>query len=120
MFKKIKNFLKNQSLLSVNQKKEFEMTPYLEKEGPVVSTSSKKAPEMLKDRPKGPQKKKKGPKNHQGKGKGKATCYRPYPQGYKIPKSEPSRVDSVLKMARTVMEFTAKEEEGLNRTFPCK
>ncbi|MBW0487050.1 hypothetical protein O181_026765 [Austropuccinia psidii MF-1] len=40
--KSIKNFLKDQSLLSsINQKKWFEMTPALEKEGQVVSTSSR-------------------------------------------------------------------------------
>ncbi|MBW0580477.1 hypothetical protein O181_120192 [Austropuccinia psidii MF-1] len=38
--KKIKNLLKNKSLLSVDQKKELEMTPALE-ECPVVSTSSR-------------------------------------------------------------------------------
>ncbi|MBW0482505.1 hypothetical protein O181_022220 [Austropuccinia psidii MF-1] len=83
--KKIKNWLNNQSLLSIEKKKGLEMTPALEKEGPVASTSSKQAPEMSKDKPKGPQKKQKRPKNHQGKGKGKATCHRPYPQGYRIP-----------------------------------
>ncbi|MBW0493109.1 hypothetical protein O181_032824 [Austropuccinia psidii MF-1] len=41
---KIKNWFKNQSLLSVDQKKELEMTPTLE-EGPAASTSSKPAPE---------------------------------------------------------------------------
>ncbi|MBW0501296.1 hypothetical protein O181_041011 [Austropuccinia psidii MF-1] len=39
--KKIKNWLKNQSVLSIDQKKELEMTPDLEKEGPVSSTSSR-------------------------------------------------------------------------------
>ncbi|MBW0528550.1 hypothetical protein O181_068265 [Austropuccinia psidii MF-1] len=39
--KKIKNWLNNQSLLSIDQKKELEMTPALEKEILVVSTSSK-------------------------------------------------------------------------------
>ncbi|MBW0581487.1 hypothetical protein O181_121202 [Austropuccinia psidii MF-1] len=39
--KKIKNWLKNQSILSVDQKKELEMTPDFEKEGPVASTSSR-------------------------------------------------------------------------------
>ncbi|MBW0574679.1 hypothetical protein O181_114394 [Austropuccinia psidii MF-1] len=39
--KKIKNWWKNQNLLSVDQKKEFEMTPALKKEGPVESTSSR-------------------------------------------------------------------------------
>ncbi|MBW0556529.1 hypothetical protein O181_096244 [Austropuccinia psidii MF-1] len=45
-FKKIKNWLKNQSLISIDQKKELEMTPALETEGPVVSTGSKQAPEV--------------------------------------------------------------------------
>ncbi|MBW0581570.1 hypothetical protein O181_121285 [Austropuccinia psidii MF-1] len=115
--KNIKNFLKNQSPLSTDQKKELEMTPALETEGPVSSTSSKPAPEVVKDKPKGSQKKQKGPKNNQGKGKGKANWHRPYPQGYRIPKLEPSAMESVLNMARTLMEFTAKEQEMINRTF---
>ncbi|MBW0590638.1 hypothetical protein O181_130353 [Austropuccinia psidii MF-1] len=117
--KKIKNWLKNQSLLSIDQKKELKMTPALQ-EGPVASTSSKSAPETSKEKPKGPQRKKKGPKNHQGKGKGKGNWHRPYPQGYRIPKFEPSAMDSVFNMARTLMEFTAKEKERMNRTFPHK
>ncbi|MBW0517246.1 hypothetical protein O181_056961 [Austropuccinia psidii MF-1] len=60
--KKIKNWLKNQSLLSIDQKKELEMTPALETEAPVASTSSKPAPEVSKDKPKGPQKEQRGPK----------------------------------------------------------
>ncbi|MBW0468385.1 hypothetical protein O181_008100 [Austropuccinia psidii MF-1] len=86
------------------------MTPALD-EGPVVSTSSKPAPETSKEKPKGPQKKKKGPKNHQGKGKVKDNWHRPYPQKYRIPKLEPSAMDSVFNMARTLMEFTAKVHE---------
>ncbi|MBW0546065.1 hypothetical protein O181_085780 [Austropuccinia psidii MF-1] len=39
--KKIKNWLKNQSLLSIDQKRELEMTPALETEVPVASTSSR-------------------------------------------------------------------------------
>ncbi|MBW0529033.1 hypothetical protein O181_068748 [Austropuccinia psidii MF-1] len=74
--KKIKNCLKNKIILSIDQKKELEMTPVLEKEAPVASTSSKPAPEVSKDKPKGPQKKQRGPKNHQIKGKAKpiGTC----------------------------------------------
>ncbi|MBW0581514.1 hypothetical protein O181_121229 [Austropuccinia psidii MF-1] len=117
---KIKNWLKNQRLLSIDQKKKLEITPALKKEGPVASTSSKPAPEVSKYKPKGPQTKQRGPKNHQGKGKGKANWHRPYPQGYMIPKLEPLAVDSVLNMARTLMEFTAKEQERMNRTFQCK
>ncbi|MBW0544513.1 hypothetical protein O181_084228 [Austropuccinia psidii MF-1] len=94
------------------------MTPALEKEGQVASTSSKPAPEVLKDTPKGPQKKQKGPNNHQGKGKG--NWHRPYPQGYRIPRLEPSAIESVFNMAITLREFTAKEQERINRTFPHK
>ncbi|MBW0464358.1 hypothetical protein O181_004073 [Austropuccinia psidii MF-1] len=39
--KKINNWLKNQSFLSIYQKKELEMTQSLEKEGPVASNSFK-------------------------------------------------------------------------------
>ncbi|MBW0511074.1 hypothetical protein O181_050789 [Austropuccinia psidii MF-1] len=117
---KAKEMVKNQSLLSIDKKKELGMTPALEKEGPVASTSSKTAPEVSKDKPKGPQKKKRGLKNHKGKGKGKANWDRPYPQGYRIPKLEPSAMDSVFNMARTLMEFTAKEKERMNRIIPCR
>ncbi|MBW0545472.1 hypothetical protein O181_085187 [Austropuccinia psidii MF-1] len=96
------------------------MTPALETEVPVASTSSKPAPEVSKDKPKGPQTKQRGPKKHQSKGKGKANWHRPYPQGYRIPKLEPSAVDSVFKMERTLMEFTAKEQARMNRTFRKK
>ncbi|MBW0566747.1 hypothetical protein O181_106462 [Austropuccinia psidii MF-1] len=115
--RKINNWLKNQSLLSVDHEKELEMTPALE-EGPVASTSSKLAPEASKEKPKGPQKKKKGLKSHQGKGKGKENWHRPYPQWYRIPKLKPSAMDSVFNMSRTLMEFTAKEQERMNWTFP--
>ncbi|MBW0589309.1 hypothetical protein O181_129024 [Austropuccinia psidii MF-1] len=96
------------------------MTPALDTEAPVASTSSKPAPEVSNDKPKRPQKKQRSPKNHQSKGKDKANWHRPYPQGYRIPKLKPSAVDSVFNMARTLMEFTAKEQERMNRTFPKK
>ncbi|MBW0571537.1 hypothetical protein O181_111252 [Austropuccinia psidii MF-1] len=118
--KNIKNWLKNQILLSIDQKKELEMTPDLKKESPVVSTSSKPASELFKDKPKVPQKKKRSPKNNQGKGKGKENWHRPYPKGYRIPKLEPSARESVFNMARTLMEFTAKEQESTKRNFPHK
>ncbi|MBW0473420.1 hypothetical protein O181_013135 [Austropuccinia psidii MF-1] len=118
--KKIKNWWKNQSLLYIDQKKELKMTPALEKEGPVVSTSSKQAPEISKDKANRPQKKKKGSQNHQGKGKAKDNWHRLYPQGYRIPKLEPSAMDSVFNMAKTLMESTAKDQERINRTFPHK
>ncbi|MBW0493523.1 hypothetical protein O181_033238 [Austropuccinia psidii MF-1] len=70
--KKINNWFQNQSISSIDQNNKLKMTPALEKEGSVVSTSSKEAPEMSKDKPKGPQRKKKGPNEYKGKGKGKA------------------------------------------------
>ncbi|MBW0542901.1 hypothetical protein O181_082616 [Austropuccinia psidii MF-1] len=118
--KKIENLLKNKSLFSIDQKKELEMTPALEKKGPVASTSSKPAAEVSKDKHKGPQKKQKGPKIHQGKGKSKTNWHRPYPQGYRIRKLEPSAMDSVVNMARTLISFIAKEKERVKRTFEWK
>ncbi|MBW0559963.1 hypothetical protein O181_099678 [Austropuccinia psidii MF-1] len=102
--KKIKNWLMNQSLLSIDHKRELEMTQALETEGPVASTSYRK--------------KERGPKSQQGKGKGKGNWHRTYPQGYRIPKLEPSAVESIFNMARILMEFTAKEKERMSRTFP--
>ncbi|MBW0522622.1 hypothetical protein O181_062337 [Austropuccinia psidii MF-1] len=83
--KNVQNWLKNQSLLSIEQKKELELTPYLEKDRPVASTSFKTAPEQPNDKPKRPQKKQRGPRKNQGK----VNWHRPYPQGYSIPKLEP-------------------------------
>ncbi|MBW0548674.1 hypothetical protein O181_088389 [Austropuccinia psidii MF-1] len=93
------------------------MTPSWEKEGPVASTSSKPPPEVSKDKPKGPQNKQKNPKSHQAKVKGKANWHRPYPQGYRIPKLEPSAMGSIFNIARTLMKFTSKEQERMKRTF---
>ncbi|MBW0559781.1 hypothetical protein O181_099496 [Austropuccinia psidii MF-1] len=80
----------------MHRPEELDITPALEKEGPVAYTSSKTAPEVFKDNPKGPQKKHTGPKNHHRKGKGKANWHRHFPQEYMIPKLEASAVDSVF------------------------
>ncbi|MBW0473266.1 hypothetical protein O181_012981 [Austropuccinia psidii MF-1] len=69
--KKIKNWLKDQSCLSIDQKKELEMTPALGTEGPVASTSSKPAPEVSKDKPKGPHKKQEVPRTIKARAKAK-------------------------------------------------
>ncbi|MBW0516574.1 hypothetical protein O181_056289 [Austropuccinia psidii MF-1] len=55
--KRINNWLNSQRLLFIDQKKQLEMSPALEKEGPLASAISKPAPEVSKDKPKGPQKK---------------------------------------------------------------
>ncbi|MBW0517563.1 hypothetical protein O181_057278 [Austropuccinia psidii MF-1] len=119
-FKKINNWLKNQITLSIDQKKELEMTPALQIEVPVASNSSKPAPAVLKDKLKRPQKRQRGSKSNRGKLKGKASWQRPYPQGYRIPKLEPSAMDNVLNMPTTLIQFTAKEQESMKRTFPQK
>ncbi|MBW0496289.1 hypothetical protein O181_036004 [Austropuccinia psidii MF-1] len=75
---------------------------------------------MSRHKPKGHQKKKGGPKNNQGKGKGKANWHGPYPQGHRIPKLETSAIESVFNMDRTLMEFTAKVKERMNRNFTRK
>ncbi|MBW0578310.1 hypothetical protein O181_118025 [Austropuccinia psidii MF-1] len=118
--KKMKNWLKNQIILSIDQEKELEMIPALEKEGPVISTISKPGTEASKDKPKGAHKNQSGLKNNQGKGKGKDNWHRPYPQGYRIPKLEHLVVESIFNMARTLMKFTAKEQERMKRSFQHK
>ncbi|MBW0467757.1 hypothetical protein O181_007472 [Austropuccinia psidii MF-1] len=80
----------------------------------------KPALEQSKDKTKGPQKKQRVLKKNQGKVEGKEDWHRPYPQGYRILKLELSAMHSVLNMARTIMEFTAKEQERMNRNFPHK
>ncbi|MBW0479074.1 hypothetical protein O181_018789 [Austropuccinia psidii MF-1] len=64
--KKIKKWLKNQSILSIDKRKELKMTPALEKEGPVASNNSKPNPEVSEDKPNGPYKKHRAPKNNKG------------------------------------------------------
>ncbi|MBW0469021.1 hypothetical protein O181_008736 [Austropuccinia psidii MF-1] len=96
------------------------MTPDLEKEGVVASTSSKTAPEIPKENLKGAYKKQKGPRRNKRKGKGKENWNRSYPQQYRISKLEPSDMDSVFDVARSLMELTAKEQERMKRTFPGK
>ncbi|MBW0545814.1 hypothetical protein O181_085529 [Austropuccinia psidii MF-1] len=89
--------------------KELEMTPAWEKEGPVVSTSSR----IVQRQAQRTSEEADRSKNHQGKGKGKDNCHRPSPQGYRIPKFETSEVDSVLNTARTPMKLTSKSWRGL-------
>ncbi|MBW0533048.1 hypothetical protein O181_072763 [Austropuccinia psidii MF-1] len=94
------------------------MTPALDKAEPVAENSTKTAPELPKDKPKGPQNNQKGSRGNKKKGKGKANWQRPYSQYYRIPKLEPSAVESVLNMNRPLMEFKAKVKGSINKTFP--
>ncbi|MBW0498465.1 hypothetical protein O181_038180 [Austropuccinia psidii MF-1] len=54
------------------------------------------------------------------KGQSQSKLAQTYPQGYRMPKLMPSEVDSVFNVARTLMECTSKEQERMNKTFPCK
>ncbi|MBW0506616.1 hypothetical protein O181_046331 [Austropuccinia psidii MF-1] len=109
----IKSWLKNQSMLSDDQKKNLaqgkDNTPV---EAPQASTS-KNLPQQVPNKPN------KTPKTNQ-KGKAKPKWNKPYPQNYRIPKKEKTAMDNVFNMARTLMEFKNKEEERLNQSFPKK
>ncbi|MBW0519367.1 hypothetical protein O181_059082 [Austropuccinia psidii MF-1] len=115
----IKAWLKNQSMLSEDQKKKLDQgkdnTPV---EAPQASTS-KDPPQPVPNKPKKtPKTNQKGKKKAKGKAKPKWT--KPYPQHYRIPKKEKTSMDNVFNMARTLMEFKNKEEERLNQSFPKK
>ncbi|MBW0569560.1 hypothetical protein O181_109275 [Austropuccinia psidii MF-1] len=115
----IKALLKNQSMLSEDQKKKLaqgkDNSPV---EAPQASTSKntpQKVPNKDKQTPKSNQKVK-----EKEKGKAKAKWNKPYPQNYRILKKEKTAMDNVFNMARTLMEFKNKEEERLKQFFPKK
>ncbi|MBW0578676.1 hypothetical protein O181_118391 [Austropuccinia psidii MF-1] len=105
----MKNWLKNQSLLSVYKKKELEMTPAWE-EGPVASTSSR---DIQREAQRTSEKEK---RSQEPSGEGQRQS--------KLAQTLPTRVQDpqigAFNMARTLMEFTAKEHKRMKRTFPCK
>ncbi|MBW0550320.1 hypothetical protein O181_090035 [Austropuccinia psidii MF-1] len=82
------------------------MTPALE-EGPVASTSSRRIQ-----------------REAQRTSEEEERSQEPSGQGARqsklaqtFPKLEPLAVDSVFNMARTLMEFTSKDQERMNKTF---
>ncbi|MBW0514903.1 hypothetical protein O181_054618 [Austropuccinia psidii MF-1] len=109
----LKAWLKNQSMLSEDQKKKLakgkENSPV---EDPQASTS-KNPPQKLPNKPK------QSPKTNQ-KGKAKPKWNKPYLQNYRIPKKEKTSMDNVFNMVRTLMKLKNKEEERLNQYFPKK
>ncbi|MBW0565331.1 hypothetical protein O181_105046 [Austropuccinia psidii MF-1] len=115
----IKAWLKNQSVLSEDQKKKLaqrkDNSPV---EAPQASTG-KNPPQKV------PNKEKQTPNSNQegkqeAKGKAKSKWNNPYPQNFRIPKKEKTAMDNVFNMARTLMEFKNKEEERLYQSFPKK
>ncbi|MBW0575552.1 hypothetical protein O181_115267 [Austropuccinia psidii MF-1] len=106
----IKAWLKNQSMLSEDQKKKLAQA---KDNSPVEApqASTRKIPPQ-----KVPNKDKKAPKSNQ-KGKQKAKrktrskCNKPYPQNYRIPMKEKTAIDNVFNMARTLMEFKKRRRK---------
>ncbi|MBW0540796.1 hypothetical protein O181_080511 [Austropuccinia psidii MF-1] len=96
---KIRYWLKNQSLSSVDQKKKLEMIQDFENERTVEQTRFR-TPQR---QPQGTSEKEEKSQSIRNKGKCKVNQHRTYPQGYKIPKLEPSSINSVLNMTRTPM-----------------
>ncbi|MBW0481009.1 hypothetical protein O181_020724 [Austropuccinia psidii MF-1] len=116
---KIKAWLKNQSMLSEDQKKKLaqgkDNSPV---EAPQTSKSKILPQQVPKKDKQTPKRNKKGEKKAKGKAKSKWNM--PYPQNYRIPKKEKTDMDNVFNMARTLMEFKNKEEERLNQSSPNK
>ncbi|MBW0475781.1 hypothetical protein O181_015496 [Austropuccinia psidii MF-1] len=105
-FKKLKSWLKSQSILSEDQKKEFsQKKDKIPVESPQASTS-KNLPQQV-------------PKNgkQKGKGKGKPKGNRTYQQNYKNPKKEKISLDNVFNISTTLMEIKNKEEERMRSPF---
>ncbi|MBW0509682.1 hypothetical protein O181_049397 [Austropuccinia psidii MF-1] len=111
----IKAWLKNQSMVSENQKKKLAQG----KENSRVEASQASTSEHPSQQV--PKKPNKPPKtNQKGKKKAKPKWNKPYPQNYRIPKKEKTVMDNVFNMARTLMEFKNKEEERLSQSSPKK
>ncbi|MBW0523336.1 hypothetical protein O181_063051 [Austropuccinia psidii MF-1] len=119
----IKAWLKNQSMLSEDQKNQF---AHEKENSPVEALQAftrKNPPQQV------PNKRKKTPKSNQ-KGKKKAKVKakpkwnKPYPQNYRIPKKEKTAMDNVFNMARTLMEFKKRRRKysanHFQRSRPCK
>ncbi|MBW0480512.1 hypothetical protein O181_020227 [Austropuccinia psidii MF-1] len=105
--KQIQAWLKNQIMLSENQKKQ--LFPKKEKipvEAPQAS-KSKNTPQQA------PKKGKKAPKRNT-KGKAKPKWKKSYAQSYRIPKREKTAINNLFNMARALMELKNKEEERIN------
>ncbi|MBW0535311.1 hypothetical protein O181_075026 [Austropuccinia psidii MF-1] len=112
---KIKTCLKNQSLLSKDQKKELSQKKDNRTVEAPKASKSKNLPQ------KAPNISKKAPKNNQkGKQKAKYKWNKPYCQNYRISMKEKTAMDNVFNILKNLMEFKNKEEERMNQSFPKK
>ncbi|MBW0521768.1 hypothetical protein O181_061483 [Austropuccinia psidii MF-1] len=101
---KIKAWLKNQSMLSEDQKKKLAKgKENSQVEAPQTSTSRNPPQQVPKKPKKTPKTNQKG--NQKAKGKAKPKWNKPYLQNYRIPKKEKTAMDNLCNMERTLMEF---------------
>ncbi|MBW0564670.1 hypothetical protein O181_104385 [Austropuccinia psidii MF-1] len=111
----IKAWLKNQSILSEDQKKKLNQgkdnSPVEACQASISKNTHQKVPNKDKQAPKS---------NQKGNKKSKSKWNKPYPQNYRIPMREKTAMDNVLNMARSFMELKNKEEERMNKSFPKK
>ncbi|MBW0493691.1 hypothetical protein O181_033406 [Austropuccinia psidii MF-1] len=114
--RKIKNWLKNQSILSIYQKKELEMTPASEKEGPVASTSSRNVQRQAQ-RTSEEEKLSQEPSR---KGKRQIQLAQNLSALVQDPQIGTIISGQCFQYGRTLMEFTARDKERINRAFPRK
>ncbi|MBW0560245.1 hypothetical protein O181_099960 [Austropuccinia psidii MF-1] len=118
-FQHIQSWLKNQSMLSEDQKKKLaQQKENSQVEAPQAS-KSKNWPQQVPNKPK-----KTAKTNQKGKQKEKENARpkwnKPYPQIYRTPKKEKTAMDNVFNIPRALMEFKNKEEKRLNQSFPKK
>ncbi|MBW0575952.1 hypothetical protein O181_115667 [Austropuccinia psidii MF-1] len=114
-----KTWLKNQSMLSEDQKKKLSQGKDKRSVESPQASKSKSPPQQVpnKDKPI-PKINQKGTQKEKVKAKPKWNKL--YPQNYRNPKKENTATDNVFNMARNLMEFKNKEEERLNQSFPKK
>ncbi|MBW0568108.1 hypothetical protein O181_107823 [Austropuccinia psidii MF-1] len=112
----IKAWLKDQSMLSEDQKKKLAQgNENSQVEAPQASIR-KAAPQQVPNKPKRTPKINQKAKQKE-KGKAKPKWNKPYWQNHRIPKKERTAMDNVFNMARTLMELKNNEEERLNQSF---
>ncbi|MBW0583619.1 hypothetical protein O181_123334, partial [Austropuccinia psidii MF-1] len=118
----IKAWLKNQSILSEDQKKKLDQGKDKSPVEAPQSSARKNWPQQV------PNKDKQTPKSNQkekrkAKGKAKSKWNKPYPQSFRIPKNKKTAMDNVFNMERTLMEFKKRRRKYLTNIFqrsrPC-
>ncbi|MBW0584890.1 hypothetical protein O181_124605 [Austropuccinia psidii MF-1] len=117
--RQIKACLKNQSMLSEDQKKKLAQDKENCPVKALQASTRKNPPQQVPSKPKAsPKDQSEG--QEKGKGKGKSQVEQALPTELQNPKEEKTAMDNVFNMARTLMEFKNKEEERLSQSFPKK